>query len=109
MQVIKYPEKSNWKEILQRPVTDTLVLEKIVSAVLNEVRIKGDEAVKKYTLQFDKAVLEEWTVTDAEFRDAAGMLSEELKAAIQQAKNNIEKFHAAQQETGKPVETMPGV
>lgn len=109
MQVIKYPEKSSWKEILQRPVTDTLAMEKIVSAVLNEVRIKGDEAVKKYTLQFDKAVLEEWRVTDAEFRDAAGMLSEELKTAIQQAKRNIEEFHTAQQETGKPIETMPGV
>ena len=37
------------------------------------------------------------------------MVSKEVKAAISLAKQNIERFHAAQKFVGKKVETMPGV
>ena len=40
---------------------------------------------------------------------AVGSIPEELKAAIQTAAHNIKRFHHAQKEHFKPIETMPGV
>lgn len=109
MQVIRYPERSAWKNVLARPALNTAALEDTVSAVLREVKEKGDTAVRKYTLQFDQAGLDNFEVGEAERARTSAALPEELKAAIRQAKENIERFHAAQVEDTKMIETMPGV
>jgi histidinol dehydrogenase len=109
MQLIKYPKKNTWKNLLKRPVIDTLSLEKVVSKVLQDVKQFGDLAVKKYTLEFDKADIKEIEVSKREFTDAAKQVGKELKAAIQSAKANIGKFHEAQREKIKVVETVKGV
>lgn len=84
-------------------------LESTVNTVLNDVKANGDAAVKKYTLQFDKVEFDNLLVTDQEFSEAEKNVPEELKAAIKQAKSNIEQFHSAQKETIKVVETIDGV
>src|SRR5262245_43746775 len=109
MQIIKYPERKDWNEILKRPSFDSSSLEKTVRNILAEVKTNGDEAVRKFTLQFDKANINDLSVSDREIDEAAQSLSTELKQAIATAKNNIEKFHAAQLEKIEFVETMPGV
>lgn len=109
MQYIRYPEKSTWSSILQRPVFDTRDLESRVTSILDDVKANGDAAVRKYALQFDKVELGELTVSEAEFAAASNAVSEELKIAIQTAKRNIEVFHKKQQEQTAVVETMPGV
>lgn len=109
MKTIKYPNKSEWTELLKRPAMDTASLEATVVAVLADVKTNGDEAVKKYTLQFDKVQIENLLVTEAEFSAAEKNVSKELKAAIQLAKNNIEKFHISQKEESKVIETATGV
>ncbi|WP_295118445.1 histidinol dehydrogenase [uncultured Chitinophaga sp.] len=109
MQYIRYPEKSTWNQLLQRPAFDTRDLEARVAAILEEVKANGDVAVRKFALQFDKAELGDISVSEAEFAAAAAEVSNELKAAIQQAKSNIEVFHQQQQEQTTVVETMPGV
>jgi histidinol dehydrogenase len=109
MQYIRYPEKSTWSNILQRPAIDTRELESRVAAILEEVKTGGDAAIRKFALQFDKAELNTLSVSDAEFAAAAANVSDELKAAIQQAKSNIEFFHKRQAEQTQVVETMPGV
>ena len=48
-------------------------------------------------------------MSDAEFKEAESLVSDELKSAILTAKNNIEVFHQAQQSDVLKVETMPGV
>ena len=92
MQIIKYPDKKDWEGILKRPSLDSSSLEGTVKNVLHEVKVNGDEAVRKFTLQFDKAVITELCVSDAEIEQAGKSLSTELKEAIVTAKNNIEKF-----------------
>ena len=109
MQLIKYPERTKWKELLKRPVIDNLSLEKTVTKILQDVKQFGDLSVKKYTLQFDKADLPEIAVSKKEFTEAAKLVSKELKEAIQLAKANITKFHESQREKVKIVETIKGV
>src|ERR1700757_564826 len=109
MQLIKYPKRELWKELLKRPAIDTLSLEKTVAKVLSDVKQFGDLSVKKYTLEFDKADLKDIVVSKEEFTSAAKLVSKELKEAIQLAKANITKFHESQREKVKITETIKGV
>ena len=68
MNVIKYPEKEQWEEIVKRPHLDVTQLNQIVADVLNDVRLRGDEAVKGYELKFDHVDLESLAVTDEEIK-----------------------------------------
>jgi histidinol dehydrogenase len=109
MQIIKYPRNEDWQEILKRPVLDSSSLEETVKNILDDVKAKGDEAARKFTLQFDKAETDDLAISDEEISEAEQFLRRELKQAIVTAKNNIEKFHAAQLQEPELVETMPGV
>jgi len=109
MQRIKYPDRKDWGEILKRPSIDASSLEETVKNILDEVKANGDEAVRKFTLQFDKADIKDLRVSDNEIRQAEASVADELKQAILHAKSNIEKFHAAQFKDIEFVETMPGV
>lgn len=109
MQTIQYPDKSTWKEILQRPAMDTTALENTVTGILQDVQQNGDAAVRKYAQQFDKVALADFIAAPAEFEAAATSLEPALKTAIQQAAKNITTFHQAQQEQSKIIATMPGV
>src|ERR1019366_4476088 len=101
MKTIKYPNKSEWIALLKRPAMNVASLESVVSSVLSDVKDNGDAAVKKYTLQFDKVSFDNLLVTEAEFMEAEKNVSSELKAAIQLAKANIEKFHVAKKKNQK--------
>ncbi len=109
MQTIRYPDPKKLALLLQRPVIDNTELEKTVSGILKDVKLNGDKAVKKYALQFDKVKLNNLLVSDKEIAEATKKISKELKAAINIAYDNIKKFHAAQKEIVKKIETMPGV
>ncbi|MBA3705537.1 MAG: histidinol dehydrogenase, partial [Bacteroidetes bacterium] len=109
MKTINYPNKSEWTELLKRPAMDVSSLEATVSAVLSNVKTNGDASVKRYTLQFDKVQIENLLVSKEEFTEAEKNVSAELKSAIQLAKANIEKFHLAQKEEPKVIETAKGV
>ena len=109
MQTIKYPQKQDWARLLTRPTFDNSALTETVQSVLNDIKTRGDEAVKEYGLKFDKVQLSNLQVTENEISEAEKLISEKLKSAILLAKNNIEKFHAAQKYELPKVETMPGV
>ena len=109
IKTIKYPSKENWQEIIKRPVAETISLEKTVKKILEKVKAKGDKAVRKYSKEFDAVSLKKLEVSKKEIIAAEKLLSQELKDAILQAKTNIEKFHAAQIEEVKIIETMPGI
>ena len=109
MQTFINPSKDKWSEIIQRPQIDNAELESIVSEILVDVKQNGDNAIKKYSLQFDGVKLSELRVTDQEIQAALGIVDNELKNAIQKAKDNIEKFHLSQKEEIKLIETTSGV
>lgn len=109
MKTYTYPDRSEWPALQARPVMEAASLEKKVRKVLETVRRKGDKALRRYTREFDGVRLKKFQVTPKEFAAADNKLSEELKAAIQLAKFNIERFHKTQLDTPSPIETMPGV
>lgn len=109
MQVIKYPKRQNWEQLLVRPILDTTFLERTVANILADVRKHGDEALKHCARHFDKVELTDFLVSEEEFAAAEAQISDELKTAIQTAKNNIEKFHRTQIETIEKIETTEGV
>ena len=109
MILIDYPEKSQWQELLKRPVMNTESLFGTVQGIIDRVKAGGDEAVLQYEMQFDKVSLSALTVSSEEFDEAENLIDEELKAAIRLAAENISAFHAAQRFVGKKVETQPGV
>lgn len=109
MKIIENPRIDTWKEILQRPAIETGALFGTVSKVLDDVRLNGDEALRRYELEFDHVSLEKLNVEDGEFYEAVNYIPEDLKKAIDVAYSNIHKFHSAQRFEEIKVETSPGV
>jgi len=109
MKIYINPAKNKWTEIIQRPQINNAALKNIVSEILLSVKQNGDEAIKKYSLQFDGVELNDLKVSDEEIKAALLVVDNELKNAIQLAKENIEKFHRSQKEEVKIIETSAGV
>lgn len=109
MEIIKYPDRSEWGNYVKRPVLDVTTLFGAVQKVLDEIRQEGDSAVKRYESLFDKVDLVTLEVSEAEKEEAVSLLPGELRDAIIQAKANIETFHAFQRFVGEKIETAPGV
>lgn len=109
MNIIKFPQKTEWASLLARPHRDADELRATVKTVLDQVRERGDEAVKEFEAKFDKVALASLRVSEAEMQEADTLVSDELKQALTLAHHNIEKFHASQKFDGHKVETAPGV
>jgi len=109
MNFIRYPQPSEWPQLLARPVMDLREIEARVAPILQQVRQRGDDALRDFTLQFDKVQLDDLRVPAAEMAEAETLVSPELKAAIGLAKANIETFHRAQLSRPERITTQPGV
>ncbi len=109
MNIIKYPPKTGWQAIVERPHMDFSQLNETVSMVLRDIREHGDEAVKRYEEKFDHARLASLQVTGQEMEEAMNSISADLKAALELAHHNIAVFHQAQQFKGERVTTCKGV
>jgi len=109
MQIIKNPERRNWPQLFKRPSSEDASVMISVQNIINEVKEEGDKALKRLTENFDGILLEKFQVSEEEITSAANFISDKLKTAIQQAKNNIGKFHSAQIEEVKVITTMDGV
>ena len=98
-----------WASIVERPHLDVSQLTATVKSVLDDVRSRGDEAVKEYELKFDKAELSSLAVSQAEMDEAESLVAADLKDAISLAHDNIKAFHEAQKFDGVRVQPCPGV
>ena len=105
MKVFRNPNQSDWPKLCERPTMDLSELQPKVQKVLDEVRKAGDEALISFTAQFDKVNLSSLALQVPESVE----LDEKLKSAIDVAWENIYKFHAAQQQQPKNIETTEGV
>ena len=109
MNKIYNPKRQDWKDVLMRPTQTVADIEGLVNTIFEEVKLGGDTILKKYTNQFDKVNLDNLLVSEDEIKEAKELISEDLKAAIQLAKSNIEVFHTAQKTGRVEVETTTGV
>ena len=109
MNIIKYPKRAAWGDIVERPHLDVSQLNATVASVLDDVKRRGDEAVKDYEAKFDHVALQTLAVSHDEIEEACTLVGDELKEAIELAHHNIKAFHEAQRFVGQKAETQPGV
>lgn len=109
MEIIKYPKRGLWAQLLKRPTMETQSLDDIVHAVMHDVRDNGDKAVLKYTEKFDKVVLSSFEVGEDEKKAALKKVDKGLIDAIKIAAENIAVFHTAQVPAEIMVETIEEV
>ena len=109
MNIIRYPERAEWNNVLKRSALHTEDIRPAVQEIIGKVRAEGDRAIYEYEEKFDKVKLNSLLVTPEEFDEAGKAIGSELKEAILRALENIRTFHAAQKFEGKKVETVPGV
>ena len=109
MNIYKYPSPSDYEQLAQRTEIDLSNLFDTVKDVLVQIKQEGDKAVYELGKKFDGADLKSLLVSEAEIEKACSEVSDDLKEAINQAKSNIDKFHASQRFIGQKIDTMPGV
>ena len=109
MKILIEPGRAQWPALCQRPQLETDFLDGTVRNILTRVKQSGDAALHEFNLHFDKVNLTSLLVPQAEITEATESITDELKAAIKQAAQNIQKFHAAQKREVSKIETMPGV
>lgn len=109
MNIIRYPERAEWNNVLKRSALHTEDIRPAVQEIIGKVRTEGDRALYEYEEKFDKVKLASLIVTPEEFDEAGKALESGLKEAILRALENIRAFHAAQKFESKKVETVPGV
>ena len=109
MNIIRYPERAEWNNVLKRSALHTEDIRPAVQEIIGKIRAEGDRALYEYEEKFDKVKLASLIVTPEEFDEAGKALESGLKEAILRALENIRAFHAAQKFESKKVETVPGV
>ncbi|MBO6184796.1 MAG: histidinol dehydrogenase [Chryseobacterium sp.] len=109
MKINKYPKKEIWSELVKRPVLKREQLTELIADIFDEVEKNGDQALIAFNKKFDQATVENIQVSEEGIESSENLISEELKLAIQKAKENITKFHASQIPEIKKIETIQGV
>lgn len=98
------------KDALKRPAQAVAgKVEAAVSEIREDVRQNGDQAVIALTEKFDRVSVDSLILPESEFERVEKRLSDEFKASIKRAYDNITKFHEAQKPRTIEVETEKGV
>jgi histidinol dehydrogenase len=109
MEIIINPSRNEWNLITQRTLLDTSHLDSICKDVFNGVSKLKDHAIRQYTHQFDKVEIDNLDVSADEIAASVKAISNDLKAAINLAKDNIWKFHKSQEIVSQKITTTEGV
>lgn len=103
------PERNEWKALTERCLSDDADIKNRVDDIIEQVKIGGDDAIRRLVSSIDNVELKSLEVSEEERREAFELVPQELKDAISKAVRNITLFHAAQRFEPVRVETVPGV
>ena len=109
MNIYNNPGRGEWEMLLKRPYVDNTAVMDVAGMILNSVKQNGDASLSEFVKRFDKVELERLDVIPSELLNAEKSIPATLKAAIIQAKENIERFHYAQMAEPEVIETQPGI
>ena len=109
IQTVLYPDRSQWSSLMQRAISNTAELHDSVASIINEVRTRGDEALRDFARRFDGVELKNLKVSADEIAEADDIVAHPLKQAIAIAAKNISAFHKAQRMEEISLDTMSGV
>ena len=97
-------------QALRRPVQAVAAQTRAsVAALVEDVRARGDAALREISQRFDGVAPESFEVAEGEFAAAEAAVPAELGKAMLDAARRIERFHRAGMAKGYAVETAPGV
>nr|GLL27897.1 histidinol dehydrogenase, chloroplastic isoform X1 [Ipomoea trifida] len=99
--------QSEVDKLKTRPRIDFSSIFNMVQPIVDDVRSRGDVAVKDYTIRYDKVELDKMVENVNELPDLE--LEADVREAFDIAYNNIYAFHAAQKPVERTVENMAGV
>lgn len=80
-----------------------------VSSILRDIKQNGDDALRKYTLKFDRAAIDELEVQRSEIDAARESVDSKLISHLEKAAANIRRFHEAQVRESWIKEFAPGL
>lgn len=98
--------------IMRRAQADIEAVSALVRPIIEDVRVRGDAALRDYALKFENADITNIKASPAEFDAADNSLDKDLKAAISRCVANVKKFHVEQMKHVPPrwmIEIEPGV
>ena len=99
----------NTREEIFSAIEPKVDVEKIVSDIIENVKINGDKALFEYALKFDKASLTSLEVTKQEILDAVNSVDKEFLEVLKKAKQNIGEFHQKQYREGFEIKKENGI
>lgn len=94
------------QSFLDRRNSLNIEIKEKVFKIINDVKLNGDEAIKRYTCLFDKVDLENIEVTQEELDEVN--ISPELLLAINKAAENIKSFHEKELEKSWTIKREDG-
>lgn len=84
-------------------------VEEVVAAIIQDVRLRGDEALRHYSAAFDRVDLEDFEVGQDLVDQAFEQVDQAVLTALENAKANIESYHRQQIEKGFEDQPTDGV
>ena len=109
MKIYENPSRAQWPELCRRPSSSNPVVRERVLKILERVKEGGDEALMQIESELAGVPAASFEVSGEEIAAAAQLVSEDVRAAIAEAAQNINAFHKAQLPSEISVETAPGV
>jgi histidinol dehydrogenase len=97
------------RRLLDRTPADEPQLAAQVAALLDDVRLRGDEALLEMAERFDGARLDALEVPRNRWTEALESQDPEVRRGLERAAGNIRRFHAAQLPADVTLEVEPGV
>ena len=93
MKILKVSEQISIKRSIEAGTTEQVA---IVKGIIQEIRTRGDEALREYTEKFDRVNLSSFSVTKGEIETAYQKVDEGFVSIVREAAENIRSFHEKQ-------------
>ena len=79
---------------------NTVDVRRNVEDIIEDVKENGNNALRKYTLKFDKVDLKDFLVSEEEINSAYNKCDKSILEILEESKSNITKYHEKQKKTG---------
>jgi histidinol dehydrogenase len=89
-------EAAEYRRLMQRSAADVQRILPLVQGIMEDVRERGDAAVREYSTRFDGVQLEDFRVSAEELAEARQRVEPALLESLRRARENLEQFHRQQ-------------
>src|SRR5215213_8148381 len=97
------------ERLARRSVALDAELMRVVGEIIDDVRVRGDQALIEYTARFDKVELKQIRISEEELRSCARGAGERVRRSLREAIANVREFHKRQVEESWTISPREGV